>query len=165
MRRIAHFILIDAPIRQVFDFVADYRNLPKIQAHFKRVHLLSPEAEGPGARIEAYGTFHGLPLSAEMSIVDYEPPHLIVSDSTGGVQSHSVWRFREEPPAAPGAAPRVRAVLAIDYEVHLPGLGLLGGLVHHELDGLTIDALRRLKRLMEQPAGAAAKREPEGGHE
>lgn len=149
MPRIAHFILIDAPIARVFDFVADYRNLPRIQAHFKSVRLLTAQAHGTGAQLEAHGSFHGLPLTVQMRIVDYRPPHLFVSDSEGGVRSRSTWRFSEQPGAIPGAPPRVRADLAIDYQINLPGLSLFGGLVQGDLSAMTADSLRRLKRLVE----------------
>ncbi len=149
MPHIAHFILIDAPIARVFAFVADHRNLPRVQAQFKSVRLLTQQAEGPGARIEARGAFHGLPLTVEMTIVQCEPPHLLVSDSAGGVHSLSTWRFVEQPGAVPGAPSRVRASLTIDYEVKVPGAGLFGGLVQRDVDTLTIDALRRLKTLVE----------------
>ena len=150
MPRLAHFILIDAPIERVFAFVADYRNLPRIQAQFKSVRLLTATADGPGAQVEARGAFHGLPLTVQMTVVEADPPHLLVSHSAGGVQSRSTWSFREQPAETPGAAPHVRVTLTINYEVHLPGFKLLGGVVQHELDSLTIDALRRLKRIVEE---------------
>jgi len=149
MPRIAHYILIDAPIERVFAFVSDYRNLPVIQAQFKSVRLLTPQQADRGARIEAKGAFHGLPLTVQMTIVDFDPPHLMVSDSAGGVQSRSTWSLEEQPGDSPGAPPCVRATLTINYEVHMPGFRLLGGMVQRELDGLIADALRRLKILVE----------------
>jgi uncharacterized membrane protein len=155
MPRIAHFVHVEAPLDAVFAFVADFRNLPRIQSEFKTVRHLAGPTEGLGAQIEAQGAFHGLPLTARMTIVGFQPPQALVSDTTGGIDSRSTWSFRAEQP--PGAAqPLVRVTLVIEYEVRLPGLGLLGGLVHRDVDRMTSDALRRLKSLMEgQSEGGA----------
>jgi uncharacterized membrane protein len=150
MPRLAHFILIDAPIERVFAFVADYHNLPRIQTQFKSVRLLTAAPDGPGAQVEAKGAFHGLPLTVQMTIIESDPPHLLVSHSAGGVQSRSTWSFREQPAEPPGAPAQVRVTLTINYEIHMPGLKLLGGVLQHELDSLTIDSLRRLKLLVEE---------------
>jgi uncharacterized membrane protein len=149
MQRIAHFILIDAPVERVFDFVADYHNVPRMQTQFKSVRLLSAQERGPGAQIEAVGSFRGMPLTAQMTIVGFEEPHVLVSDSTGGVRSRTTWRFDAQPGATPDAPPRTRAAVIIEYEITIPGLSLLGGLVHRDVDNMTMDSLRRLKILVE----------------
>lgn len=148
MQRIAHFVHVQAPIDVVFAFVADFHNLPRLQSEFRIVRHLAGPPQGLHAQIEAHGSFHGLPLTTRMTIVGFEPPRALVSDTTGGIHSRSTWSFREEQP--PGAdRPLVRVTLVIHYEVRLPGLSLLGGLVHHDVDRMTTDALRRLKVLME----------------
>jgi uncharacterized membrane protein len=155
MPRIAHFVHLEAPIDAVFAFVADFRNLPRLQSEFKTVRHLAGPAEGLHAQIEARGSFRGLPLTAHMTIVGFEPPRVLVSDTTGGIDSRSTWSFREEqPPDAP--LPLVRVTLVIEYELRLPGLALLGGLVHRDVDRMTSDALRRLKTIMEGDGAAPA---------
>lgn len=149
MQRIAHFILIEAPVERVFAFVADYRNVPRMQTQFKSVRLLSPQERGLGAQIEALGSFRGMPLTAQMTIVGFEEPHVLVSDSTGGVRSHTTWRFDAHPGTTSAAPPRTRAAVVIEYEITIPGLSLLSGLVHRDVDNLTMDSLRRLKVLVE----------------
>ena len=149
MQRIAHFILIDAPIERVFDFVADYHNVPRMQTHFKSVRLLSAQERGQGAQIEALGSFRGMPLTAQMTIIGFDEPHVLVSDSTGGVRSHTTWRFDAHPGATPDTPPRTRAAVVIEYEITIPGLSLLSGLVHRDVDHMTMDSLRRLKVLVE----------------
>jgi uncharacterized membrane protein len=150
MPRIAHFILIDAPIERGFAFLADYRNLPRIQAEFSSVRLLTPQQpEGQGAQIEAKGSFRGMPITAHMTIVQFERPHLLVSDTAGAVRSRSTWRFREQPGPTPGDPVRLRVSVTVDYEIAIPGLSFIGHLVQRDLDGMTQDALRRLKVLLE----------------
>ncbi len=157
MPHIAHFIRIDAPGERVFAFLADPTNIPRIQTEFRSVRLLTPQTQGLGATIEAQGTFRGLPLTAQMQIVALEPPHLLVSDSSGMVQSRTTWRVAPDPPPAPDAAPHgglgSRVTLTIDYTVTVPGLAFLGSLVQRDLDNLTIAALRRLKALVESGKG------------
>ncbi len=160
MPHLAHFIRIAAPVERVFAFLADPTNIPRIQTEFRSVRLLTPQAQGLGAGIEAHGTFRGLPLTAQMQIVAFEPPQLLVSESSGMVQSRTTWRVAADPdpalttdaalltsssPLAPGS----RVTLSIDYTVTIPGLALLGSLVQRDLDSMTIAALRRLKELVE----------------
>ncbi|PZR97586.1 MAG: hypothetical protein DLM70_18995 [Chloroflexi bacterium] len=155
MPRLAHFILVEAPIDRVFAFVSDYRNLPRMQTEFKTVRLLSAQASGLGARVEARGVFHGLPLTTQLTIVGYEPPLLLASQTSGGIRSHATWSFRAEPDAFP-PGPGVRVTLVIDYTIAIPGLALLGGFVHRDLDALTMASLRRLKALVEGAATPGA---------
>jgi ribosome-associated toxin RatA of RatAB toxin-antitoxin module len=146
MQHIARFILIDASVETVFAWVADYRNIPRFQPQFKSVRLLSTIAQGLGAQVELRGSFHGMPLVAHTEVTAFEPPQLLVSTSTGGIRSRSTWRFTP----TPDAPARTRASLSLDYEVNLPGLGgLLGGMVQHEVEGMTIESLKRLKLLLE----------------
>jgi uncharacterized membrane protein len=152
MQRIAHFILIEAPVERVFAFVADYRNVPRMQTQFKSVRLLSAQERGLGARIEALGSFRGMPLTAQMIIVGFEEPRVLVSDSTGGVRSRTTWRFDPQAGAGPDTPPRTRAAVVIEYEITIPGLSLLSGLVHRDVDNMTMDSLRRLKVFVEASA-------------
>ena len=167
MPRIAHFIRIDAPVERVFAFLADPTNIPRIQTEFRSVRLLTPQTHGLGATIEAQGSFRGLPLTAQMQIIAFEPPHLLISNSSGMVQSRTTWRVAPDPPPLPDTAsltdlppadPGCRVTLSIDYTVTIPGLAFLGSLVQRDLDSLTIAALRRLKALVEEDAGGGGTR-------
>lgn len=148
MPRIAHFIRIDAPAERVFAFLADPTNIPHIQTEFRSVRLLTPQTQGLGATIEAQGTFRGLPLTAQMQIVAFDPPHLLVSESTGMVQSRTTWQVAADP-ATDSTPALTRVTLSIDYMVMVPALAFLGSLVQRDLDGMTSAALRRLKALVE----------------
>ena len=35
---------VDAPPQEIFDFLADYRNIPRLQPHFEAVRLVLPGA-------------------------------------------------------------------------------------------------------------------------
>ena len=151
MPHIARFILINVPRETVFDFLADYRNIPRFQPQFQTVRPLSEVTRGLGAMLDLRGNFLGLPITAQMHITAFEPPQLLVSDSTGGVRSHTTWRLTEVPPVHPEMSPvTTRAHLTVDYEVTLPGLGrLFGGLMQREVEEMTVHSLKRLKLLLE----------------
>ena len=151
MPHIARFVLINVPVETVFDFIADYRNIPRFQPQFQTVRPLGDVTRGLGAQLEVRGSFLGLPVAAQMHIVGFEPPHLLVSDSTGGVRSHTTWRLTAVSPGAPApTTAATRAHLVLDYEVTMPGLGrLFGGLMQREIEALTVQSLKRLKMLLE----------------
>jgi hypothetical protein len=161
MPRLARFVIINAPIETVFAFLADYRNIPRMQPQFERVRPLTAQSSGAGAMLELHGQFRGLPITAQMRIVHFEPPHLLVSDSTGAVKSRTSWRLTELPPAHPtphspgegGDSPApaaTRAAITLDYDVAVPGLGrLLGGFVAGDVEAMTVESLKQLKRLVE----------------
>jgi hypothetical protein len=167
MPRLTRFVIVNAPIEAVFAFLADYHNIPRMQPQFQRVRPLTAQTVGAGATLELHGQFHGLPITAQVYIVHFEPPHLLISDSTGAVNSRTTWRLTSVPPSGPppsappalrppgeeSAAPApvaTRAVLALDYELAVPGLGrLLGGFVAGDVVAMTVESLKRLKRLVE----------------
>lgn len=159
MPHIARFIVITAPVETVFEFVADYRNIPRLQPHFDTVRPTTAETRGLGAQLDLHGRFLGMPITAHTTIISFEPPHLLISDSTGGVRSRSTWRFTAVPPATPGQGPpTTRAGLTVDYDLTMPGGRLLGGMIQPELVNMTVDSLQRLKRLLEGQAPPEAPR-------
>jgi Polyketide cyclase / dehydrase and lipid transport len=167
MPHVARFVTVHAPIEAVFAFLADYRNIPVLQPHFQRVRPLSTVTYGPGATLELHGHFRGLPITAQVHIVQFEPPRLLVSDSTGAVRGRTIWRLTSMPPPnppsppaplpadegssfSPAGPPVTRASLTLDYELVVPGLGrLLGGFVAGDVEAMTVESLKHLKRLME----------------
>lgn len=165
MPHFARFVNVHAPIEAVFAFLADYRNIPAMQPQFQRVRPLTAVTYGAGATLELHGHFRGLPITAQVHIVQFEPPHLLVSDSTGAVRGRTIWRLTSGPAPAPpsppaplppgeGSAPPpplvTRASLTLDYELAVPGLGrLLGGFVAGDVEAMTVESLKQLKRLLE----------------
>src|SRR4051794_34296771 len=114
MPRISRFILIDAPQDKLFALISDYTTLPKIQPQFKSVRPLGEPHTGVGATIEAKGSLHGLPLEVTMTIVEFDAPNVMVSESKGAVNSRSFWRFSQ----VPGEDGRTltRSALTIEYQ-------------------------------------------------
>ncbi len=140
--------IILATAAEAFDFIADYRNIPRIQPHFTSARLVSEQETGLGAEIELTGKFHGVPMRAQSRVVTYAPPFRHVSISEGTVRSRSTWQFEQitaDPPAT-------RVTFILDYKLGgplggiLPGLGsALTSVFERELRGLTAESLRLLK--------------------
>jgi uncharacterized membrane protein len=64
---------VDLPLRQVFDYVADFRNAPDWQRQLASVRL----EDGPfptGTRVVEIHHFLGLRVEAGGDLVDWEPP-------------------------------------------------------------------------------------------
>ena len=162
MPHFARFVIVHAPMEAVFAFLADYRNIPAMQPQFQRVRPLTAVTYGAGAQLELHGHFRGLPITTQVRIIQFEPPRLLVSDSTGAVRSRTTWRLTPvDPPSPPAPRPpdegsdpstpvATRASLTLDYDLVVPGLGrLLGGFVAGDVEAMTVESLKQLKRLVE----------------
>ncbi len=144
--------IIPASRDQVFEFLADYRNIPKLQPHFASARLVSEVGRGQGAVVALEGRFHGIPMHAQNRIIAFDPPRRMVSISEGSVLSRSTWELA----SAPGNPSVTSVSLTIDYKIKAGGGGLLGGLAnsfsnlfHREVQGMTDDSLRRLKAIFD----------------
>jgi ribosome-associated toxin RatA of RatAB toxin-antitoxin module len=135
---------VDAPPEEIFDFLADYHNIPRLQPHFDKVRLVSEKERGLGAVVELKGRFHGVPMTGHNKIVAFQRPFRLVSISDGTVLSRNTWEVR--PLALPDPACEVS--LSIEYKFSGGITRLLAGvaspLVHGEIPEMTEEALRRL---------------------
>lgn len=140
MRRIA------ALPEDVFDFMADYRNVRRALDGVTRWQPRG-RATGLGARFDVEMTVVGLPLSGVLVLDRWDRPREIGWKSESGmVRQRGGWRF------TPGAG-GTEVQLLISYEP--PGgalgnlaAGPLGGIVRRRLER----ALERTAELLEQPA-------------
>ena len=78
----------------MFDFLADYRNIPKLQPHFELAKIAGRSSAGWGAVMELRGSFHGLPLHTHERIVAFAPPYRLVSIGDGMILSRTTWELR-----------------------------------------------------------------------
>lgn len=156
MPAVSASIIVPAPIREVFDFIADYRNLPFLQPHFVSSRLLTENATGPGATVELKGHFHGLPMKVHNRIITCSPPRRLVSISEGSILSRSAWEL--EPLSTDPLATRV--TLTIDYSLRKVMGGLFMGmgsalwpLFNREVQSMTNESLKRLKAVFQEGKG------------
>jgi uncharacterized membrane protein len=114
MREFSARTFIDRPPEAVFDFIADYRNVPRVLEGVTRWKPLGRRTRGPGARYDVGMRTLGIPLQAVLKIDRWRPPERIswVSES-GPVAQRGGWtltpreagvelelRMAYEPPAA-----------------------------------------------------------------
>ena len=75
MPHIAGEIMIDAPVGEVFDLVADERNEPKYNPRIVRVRKVTEGPVGPGARFVAEPKNMGAKGAMTLEVLEYERPH------------------------------------------------------------------------------------------
>lgn len=147
MPRVTSSALVPATAEEVFSFLADYRNIPRLQPEFTNAKLVSHVERGLGATVELHGRFHGLPMRAQMHIIAYSPPNRIVSISEGAVLSRNTWEVRQ---LTGEDISQVR--LSVEYKVGGPLGGLFTGvasqLFHKEIQGMTDESLKRLAAIL-----------------
>ena len=85
-------IVIERPVEDVFDFVADERNEPRFNSRMSRVELLTPEPVGAGSQFLAESRMMRRTFDVTVEYTDFERPRLI------GSRSRSTPRGREGRP-------------------------------------------------------------------
>src|SRR4028118_19818 len=111
---------INGGAQEVFDFLADYRNIPRVQPQFNSARLVGDRERCVGARVELAGRFRGMPMQVQNRIVTYSPPYRLASISEGTVLSRNVWELQP----VEGDPNPARVTFTVDYKVG----GALGGL-------------------------------------
>jgi ribosome-associated toxin RatA of RatAB toxin-antitoxin module len=133
---------IKGSAQEVFDFLADYRNIPRVQPQFNAARLVGDRERCVGACVELVGRFRGVPMQVQNRIVTYSPPYRLASISEGTVLSRNVWELQplEHDPHT------TRVTFTVDYKVGgaLGGLftGLAASLFNKEIQAMTDEALR-----------------------
>jgi len=79
--RIAGEIVINRPVDEVSDFVADERNEPRYNPRMLRAELTSAGPIGRGTRFRAESAMMGLTVETAVEFTAYDRPRLIASTS------------------------------------------------------------------------------------
>jgi carbon monoxide dehydrogenase subunit G len=135
-------ITVNCPIGEAFRVMTD---LDQFTAWFTSAQSVQGHA-GPlemGTRYEAVVRFMGREATGIWTVVEYDPPHRIVIDSTSDMgEGTNIWHFAEE-----GSHVRI----TVDFKAETSGLlarvatPLLQGLIQKQMHA----DLARLKRLIE----------------
>ena len=143
--------LVGATAEEAFNFVADYRNIPRLQPQFLSATVVSEQARGLGAVVALDGRFHGMPMQVRNRIIAFSEPERLVSVSEGAILSRSTWEF--EPVSDDPLTTRV--TLTLEYSLRKVMGGLFMGvgsalwpLFNREVQGMTDESLRRLRALL-----------------
>jgi hypothetical protein len=79
MARIEGEIMINRPVEEVFDFVADERNEPRYNPRMVRAEMLSPGPVGLGSRFRAEMRTRPRPMEMTTELTGYERPQRLAS--------------------------------------------------------------------------------------
>jgi Polyketide cyclase / dehydrase and lipid transport len=79
MARIEGALVIDRPVAEVFDFVADERNEPRYNPRIRRAEKLSPGPIGPRTRFRAEAVALGRTVGMTIQYTVYERPRRLAS--------------------------------------------------------------------------------------
>ena len=79
MARIEGEIIIERPIEEVFDFVADERNEPRYNPRMLSAELVSEEPIGVGSRFRAELKTPGRTMSMTVQFTDFDRPRRLAS--------------------------------------------------------------------------------------
>lgn len=74
-------IIINRPVEDVFDFVADERNEPQYNREMLQSELISDGPIGPGSRFQAVMSMRGKPVTMTIEFTAYERPWLLASST------------------------------------------------------------------------------------
>lgn len=97
MARIAGELIINRPVAEVFDFVADERNEPRYNPRLHHVELATPGDIGLGTRFRAETTLRGQSVPMVIAFTAYERPrrlgsvtHMATMDIVGELNFESL---------------------------------------------------------------------------
>jgi hypothetical protein len=97
MARIQGELVIDRPVAEVFDFVADERNEPRYNPRIRRAEQLTPGPIGTGTRFHAEALSLGRTVEMTIEYTAYERPrhlvssiHMAAADIVGTLRFHPV---------------------------------------------------------------------------
>jgi carbon monoxide dehydrogenase subunit G len=79
MARIDGEIVINRPVEEVFDFVADERNEPRYNPGMVRAEMLTPEPVGLGSRFRAEMRTRPRPMAMTTEFTGYDRPRRLAS--------------------------------------------------------------------------------------
>lgn len=82
MVRIEGQIVIDRPVEEVFDFVADERNEPRYNPRMRRAEQISTGAIGVGTHFRAETASMGRTVEMVIEVTGYERPRQLASRRT-----------------------------------------------------------------------------------
>ncbi len=117
MAKLDREVMINAPVEEVFQFVATPENFPEVWPSM--VEVTNVEAlPGGGHRFSWVYKMAGVKLNGESETVEYEENSRMVSETKGGIQSRFVWTFSAE-----GDGTRLN--VDIEYTVPVPVAGKL----------------------------------------
>ena len=144
-------IVIERPVEDVFDFIADERNEPRFNSRMVRAKLLTPEPVGAGSQFLAESRMMGRTFDVAVEYTVFERPRLL------GSRSRSTPKGREGRPLLIEGSLTFEPVpegtrMRWSWQVETPGaLRLIAPLLAWMGRRQEQKVWTALKRLLEQP--------------
>ena len=136
--------LIKLDQRSVFDWVADFRNVPRVLPSVIRWQPVGVGVRGVGARFDVAMRAFGLPLTGEVVLDDWDEPKSIGWHSVSGlIQQRGTWAFRAGPQGT-------LVVLTITYAAPAGPGSFLASRVENTLKNRLERALLEMRDLLEE---------------
>jgi ribosome-associated toxin RatA of RatAB toxin-antitoxin module len=144
-RRFEARTFIAAEPEEAFDWIADYRNVPRVLEGVSRWEPLTRKKSGVGARFDVEMRTLGVPLTSQLELTEWDPPHRIAWSSRGGlIDQQGAWNIE---PERGGTA----VELTIDYTPPAAAIGnLLAGPVERLARGRLQKALDRMDQYLRE---------------
>ena len=129
----------------MFDWVADYRNVPRVMAGIKEWRPIGKQADGVGARYQVALAELPIPVRTKLVIVEWKRPEAIGwATESGPVTNQGRWTFAAEEEGT-------EVELAVTYQ---PPAGGLGNILASGIEGIIrrriVVALDRMKEELER---------------
>ncbi|MCA1833636.1 MAG: SRPBCC family protein [Actinomycetota bacterium] len=156
MPRFGVSTLIDAPIGRVWAILADWEGSSSWMVDATKVEVIGDRRDGAGTKVRSVTKVAGVPLIDEMTVTQWDPPHLMVV-------RHHHWPIRGIAWFALAEdGTRVRFDWVEELDPPLGPLGELGGVaLRRPIERLLEKSARKLKAVAESTdattAGAAAR--------
>lgn len=123
---------------EAFEWIADYRNVPRVLEGVTRWDPVGRKTRGKGARFEVEMRTLGIPLTSMLEVHEWEPPRMIAWRSLGGlIEQEGAWEIDPEPDG-------VTVRLTIDY---VPPAAAVGNILAAPVEAL---ARRRLQAALDR---------------
>ena len=139
-RRFEASVAMDVSPEAVFDWIADYRNVPRVVDGISRWEPSGRQTTGRGARFDVEMKTLGVPLANELELVDWDRPRRIGWRSRSGlIKQEGGWTIVKRRDG-------VAVTLRIEYE---PPAAAVGNLLAGPVEAL---ARRRLQQALQRIA-------------
>ena len=115
--RLSRSVEINAPLEEVWDYIADPTNYPHFVAGITRWEILGERRNGLGARYQMLVRAGAADVGGQIEIVEWKPPTDMALHSVTGADQRFRFRLR------PGSGGRTKVELRWAYGVAGSGLG------------------------------------------
>lgn len=145
MAEIEGEIVIERPIEEVFDFVADQRHEPRFNPQVRSSELVTPEPIGGGSRFRAEMAMLGQPVDLTVEFTEFEGPLRLRSRSWSRRRGGSRPMLTEELTFAPvREGTRMRWAWHVDVQGFMQALSPLAVWIGRRQEQRIWSALKRL---------------------